>query len=56
MRHALFVIARLWRRLWCTACEVAGIAACLVLIALFLPLVPVFKAFEALREACEEEP
>lgn len=46
---------RALRWLWGHVCEVAGILACLVLILLFLPLVPVFRMFEDIGEALRDD-
>ena len=48
-------VARACRWLWGHVCEAAGILACLVLILLFLPLVPVFKMFEDIGEALKDD-
>lgn len=46
---------RAWRRMWGWACEVAGILGCFALIAVFLPLVPVFRLFEDIQTECDDE-
>lgn len=55
MRRALVGLVRGCRWLWGRVCEVAGVLACLVLVLVFLPLVPVFKMFEDIGEALRDD-
>ena len=55
MRRVLVRLLRGCRWVWGHVCEAAGILACLVLILLFLPLVPVFKMFEDIGEALKDD-
>ena len=55
MRHVIVNMLRFSRKLWGHVCEAVGILACLALILFFLPLVPVFKAFEDIGEALKDE-
>lgn len=55
MRRTLIRAIRAWRWLWGHICEVVGLLACLLLILFFLPLVPVFKAFEDIDEALKDD-
>ena len=55
MRRVIVIVIRFFRRLWGHVCEAVGILACLALILFFLPLVPVFKAFEDIGEALKDE-
>lgn len=48
-------VLRTWRRVRDFAFEAAGILGCLLLIALFLPLVPVFQMFEDIGDAMRNE-
>jgi hypothetical protein len=47
--------ARRWRWLKEQAGYVLGILVCLVLIAVFVPLIPVFKAFGEIGEAVRDD-
>ncbi|MBQ3283983.1 MAG: hypothetical protein IJH42_09095 [Atopobiaceae bacterium] len=55
MRRALVGLVRGCRWLWGRVCELVGLLACIALVLLLLPLVPVFRMLEDIGEALRDD-